>query len=252
VAAFAANLPEFRRTRHPGCWYKAKKGGSTLTNCPHGNIAATGHRWQSALPAAVSAVASRTTPLGQSCARRSDDTEASSTRFGRIGRSDRRAQAEGSTPRSMKPTRAIHHLKVDMINRVIRLAQRRAVEPLRIRAELARRPDAWRILAAVVSPRAGRLSCTCASLSERFASRTPCAGDVLFTPNVNGPPGGGPGAAERPTGWRGGRRQRGGHALDCVLESVHSSRSCARRATGKVLTAHVEHRGTSGSNRPEE
>jgi hypothetical protein len=78
-----------------------------------------------------------------------------------------------------------------MVKRVIRLAQRRAAEPLRIRAELASRPDAWRILAAAVSPRAGRLSCTCASLSERFASRTPCARDVLFTPNVNGPAGGG-------------------------------------------------------------
>ena len=54
------------------------------------------------------------------------------------------AQAERSTPRSMKPRRAIHHLKVDMVNRVIRLAQRRAAEPLRIRAELVSRPDAWR------------------------------------------------------------------------------------------------------------
>jgi hypothetical protein len=139
-----------------------------------------------------------------------------------------------------------------MVNRVIRLAQRRAAEPLRIRAELASRPDAWRILAAAVSPRAGRLSYTCASLSERFASRTPCAGDVLFTPNVNGPAGGGPGAAERPTGWRGRRRQRGGHALDCVLESVTVTDPVRGALPVRVLTAHVEHKGTSGSNRLEE
>jgi hypothetical protein len=47
------------------------------------------------------------------------------------------------------------------------------------------------MLTAAVSPRAGHLSCTCASLSERFRSRTPCVGDVLFTPNANGPAGGG-------------------------------------------------------------
>jgi hypothetical protein len=78
-----------------------------------------------------------------------------------------------------------------MVKRVIRLAQRRAAELLRIRAELASRPVARRILAAADSTRARRLSGTCAALSKRFASRTPCAGDVLFTPNVNGPAGGG-------------------------------------------------------------
>jgi hypothetical protein len=72
-------------------------------------------------------------------------------------------------------------------------------------AELASRPDAWRILAAAISPRAGHLRCTCASLNVRFAPGTACAGDVLVTPNVNGSAGAGPGAAERPAGWRGSR-----------------------------------------------
>jgi hypothetical protein len=78
-----------------------------------------------------------------------------------------------------------------MAKTVIWMAQQRAAGPLPIGAEPASRPLALRILAAADSARAGRLSCTCASLNRRFASRTPGAGDVLLTPNVNGHAGGG-------------------------------------------------------------
>jgi hypothetical protein len=51
---------------------------------------------------------------------------------------------------------------------------------------------------------------------------------------------------------RGRRRQRGGHALDCVPESVTVAEPERGPLPVRVRAAHVEHRGTSGSNRLEE